>query len=274
MPVSATITAYYTFSPSTKARASQVNANFSNYRGHLVPIDGSLAAAANNFYDLGSNEYFWRNGYIGTLYIKSSTSTGADLQITGDTTATGAMLFKVGSTTLSARILPSGFDGTTIKSGTISPAKMLSRAETTAADIGQLALSNEIVSTWHTTGTFNAMELASSCTITTTGRPIFVGITANDTDAVFQVTVRDATFSSYDAWVAVCRDTTTSIAFRMPLKGFAFGGLQTDIPLTGYRIDWRAAGTYRYFLYFKGQAGNGGVTATSAYTMRVIAFEL
>lgn len=59
-----TITAYHTFVGGTKARAAQVNTNFSNHRGHLMPIDPNTATAVTNTYDLGSAEYQWRNIYL------------------------------------------------------------------------------------------------------------------------------------------------------------------------------------------------------------------
>lgn len=68
MPSSATITAFYNFSANTKARASQVNANFDVFRGHVIPVHVSTATSADNTYDLGSSEYRWRNGYINALY--------------------------------------------------------------------------------------------------------------------------------------------------------------------------------------------------------------
>lgn len=69
MPSSATITAFYTFTTLTKIKSSEANSNWSLLRGHLIPIDGSLTAAANNSYDLGSSEYYWRNLYVTTLNI-------------------------------------------------------------------------------------------------------------------------------------------------------------------------------------------------------------
>lgn len=68
MPSTATITAFYSFTANTKARSSQVNDNFSIFRGHLLPIDPNTQTAINNTYDLGSSEYYFRTGYIKTLY--------------------------------------------------------------------------------------------------------------------------------------------------------------------------------------------------------------
>lgn len=98
MPSSATITAFYSFTANTKARASYVNTNFSNYRGHIIAIDPNTATAATTeTYDIGSTEYRWRTGYFRDIDIKANTSTGQALSIIGDTAAgQGAFLIKQG----------------------------------------------------------------------------------------------------------------------------------------------------------------------------------
>lgn len=78
MPVSQTITAFYSFNPSTTIRSAEVNNNFNFIRGHIYPIDGSLTAFANNAYDLGSSSFGWRGLYLGssaTLNVINSSLT-------------------------------------------------------------------------------------------------------------------------------------------------------------------------------------------------------
>ncbi len=79
MPELATITSFYSFTSGTKARAAQVNSNFSAFRGHIVPIDPNTQTCINNTYDLGSSDYYWKTGYIKTLYRApvDSTATAA-----------------------------------------------------------------------------------------------------------------------------------------------------------------------------------------------------
>lgn len=72
MPVTQTITAFYSFSPSTTIKSAEVNNNFNFIRGHLYPIDGSTTAFANNSYDLGSTSASWRNTYSTNLYLGAS----------------------------------------------------------------------------------------------------------------------------------------------------------------------------------------------------------
>jgi hypothetical protein len=85
MPAPNTITAFHTFSATTLIRSSQVNNNFSMIRGDLMPIDGSLAAFADNTYNLGSTAAGWASGYINNL--RSSSGIGIKL---ANPTTTGA----------------------------------------------------------------------------------------------------------------------------------------------------------------------------------------
>lgn len=62
-----TITSYTTFVANTKARASQINANFSNHRGTLVPINSDTTTASTLTHDLGSSEHKWNNLYVGNI---------------------------------------------------------------------------------------------------------------------------------------------------------------------------------------------------------------
>lgn len=64
MPSTATITAFTTFSAQTLAKSSEVNANFSNFRGHIIPIEPSTIAAGDAAYDLGETSHRWRDGYL------------------------------------------------------------------------------------------------------------------------------------------------------------------------------------------------------------------
>lgn len=55
-----TITAFHTFTPNTKAKSAEVNTNFSNFRGDLVPINTDTASASNATHDLGTSDHKWR----------------------------------------------------------------------------------------------------------------------------------------------------------------------------------------------------------------------
>jgi hypothetical protein len=99
-----TITAYHSFSAGTKARSSQVNTNFSNHRGTLVPIDPNTATAIALTYDLGTTEYRWRDWYGRGLNLIGMT-TAANLTLTRDNAITGgAFDLVIGATTATMRI--------------------------------------------------------------------------------------------------------------------------------------------------------------------------
>lgn len=59
-----TITVYNTFVAGTKARATEVNQNFDNYRGHLVPIEEDTAAASDGTHNLGAPDHEWKSLYL------------------------------------------------------------------------------------------------------------------------------------------------------------------------------------------------------------------
>lgn len=65
MPSSATITAFFTFVGGEYARASQANANFQIFRGHIVPVNTDTATASDNTHDLGASDHRWREAYLG-----------------------------------------------------------------------------------------------------------------------------------------------------------------------------------------------------------------
>ena len=64
MPSTATITSFYSFSAGNVIRSSEVNTNFSNFRGHLLPINTDTATASNREHDLGASDHAWRKFYL------------------------------------------------------------------------------------------------------------------------------------------------------------------------------------------------------------------
>lgn len=112
MPSSATITAFYSFTPTTAnspsyIRSAEVNNNFSAFRGHFIPIDPNTATAATTrTYDLGSDDYRWRRVY-GKVWENIASTTGSmsitashDVVMMNSTSATiTASLFAVANNT-------------------------------------------------------------------------------------------------------------------------------------------------------------------------------
>lgn len=95
-----TITAFYQFTPGTKARSSEVDANFANMRGTRLPIEEDTAAASHLEHDVGSAEHRWLTGYFGTVDLRAMTTTAA-LKFQAQTSVTlGAAELLAGSNTL------------------------------------------------------------------------------------------------------------------------------------------------------------------------------
>ena len=89
MPSGSTLTAWNTFVAATKARASEVNANFNAFRGHLLPIDPTLSALdLTASYGFGSATHAWNNLF---LRSPSATTTGY-VQIRADTLTTSPLI--------------------------------------------------------------------------------------------------------------------------------------------------------------------------------------
>ena len=100
-----TITAYNTFVAKTKIESAKVNANFSNHRGSLLPINEDTQTASNLTHDLGSTEHRYSNAYADSVFLSETTS-GWSLH--DDTSAVGDLVFKLAGSTV-ARVASSGF---------------------------------------------------------------------------------------------------------------------------------------------------------------------
>lgn len=74
MPSSATITSFYSFAARTVIASSEMNTNFSVFRGHILPVTTDTATASNNTYDLGSSEYAWRMIYCNGITFGTAAS--------------------------------------------------------------------------------------------------------------------------------------------------------------------------------------------------------
>jgi hypothetical protein len=65
MGSTATVTAFHSFVARTKAKSSEVNTNFSNFRGFFIPINPDTQTGSDNTHDLGSTDHRWRRIYLG-----------------------------------------------------------------------------------------------------------------------------------------------------------------------------------------------------------------
>lgn len=113
-----TITTFHTFAAGTKARASQVNTNFSNVRGDFLPINENTASASDMTHTLGATDHRWAGAFLGYADFKANTTT-AGVVVRADTAATaGALLIQIASITV-AKVVPTGFDGAYMKPSSI-----------------------------------------------------------------------------------------------------------------------------------------------------------
>jgi len=79
MPSTATITAFNSFSAKTLIRSAQVNTNFSNFRGHIIPIDPNTATSSDATYDLGASDARWKDLHLsGNLVLGGTTISSID----------------------------------------------------------------------------------------------------------------------------------------------------------------------------------------------------
>lgn len=233
MPSTATITAFYTFTQNTKARASQVTNNFSAFRGHIIPIEPLTVTSADITYDLGSDEHRWRTGYVKTLDFDRSTSTASATIEADANTNTGEIVFKLDGVE-KARINASGISKST----------------------------NEIFSSVFTNSwsTSTMSEIATlSLSITGSGRPVRVGLTYEGGQTAFinnisyvALTANTNTASGICGF-EICRNTVTSVILSTQIKigNITIGANLPTIRLTPSSLeatDWSAtSGTNRYF---------------------------
>jgi len=220
MPSSATITSFYSFQANTKARASYVNTNFSNFRGHIIAIDPNTATSATTeTYDLGSTEYRWRTGYFREIDFKSSTSTGQELLIIGDTSTTqNALLLKYAGNTR-ARI---GGGNQYIDCDTVTSQFDFKAAGSTLASIK----TEGIPRTYIAKPTFYSLALSTSISnitatitklgqlsVTSSGRLTFVGFNINpyggSTDTGYLIRTNNTSTPPPSARFYIYRDDTS-----------------------------------------------------------------
>lgn len=195
MPATGTITAFYTFTANTKARASQVNTNFAQFRGHLIPIAVNTQSGLSNTYDLGSAEYRWRKAYLTDgLFFEGATSTANfDIQSVLDTY--GSMNVNIGSAVVKR----------------IRSADSYKTTNGSNPGYGGVCFTPTI-STFFTFSSGTYQFNNSTMTIATTGKPVEIGMfsaeVGNATTAGNIKTEGD-TFTTSDVYLHLVRNGTT-----------------------------------------------------------------
>lgn len=226
-----TITTYNTFSGGTKARATQVNQNFSNYRGTLLPINEDSASASTNTHDLGSSDHRWNDFYANTINLRGATSTSAFKVVPSTSSTAGSVAFMFGATT-AATFDPNGFRN---NGQTSSSAISFSGATSTGT-----TLSSSIIS------------------INSHGRPIMISFCGATYTGGWSCS-KNATASSIGTRVFLYRDGVPIDNFFLstnPGVGSTNDGLVVWMqgPIT--RIDTPAAGAHTYYLTVETSSGS------------------
>jgi hypothetical protein len=93
-----TITAFTTFQPNTQIKSSEVNTNFSNFRGDIVPINTDTATASDNTHDLGQPDHRFNICY-NTINLFGPGATAGSWRFQIDTTTTTFVVQRYSSTT-------------------------------------------------------------------------------------------------------------------------------------------------------------------------------
>ena len=86
MPSTATITGWNIFTAGPLIKSSEVMANFAQWRGHVLPFDPTLSAAADQSYDLGSSDHRWRYVYGKPVLNIVSTTGSSTVNVLNDLT--------------------------------------------------------------------------------------------------------------------------------------------------------------------------------------------
>jgi len=102
MPSTATITTFHVFTANTKAKASEVNTNYSNLRGNLVPTNVNTASSADLTWDIGSETKRWNVGYFGSVNVDGATTTNNAIFESNNTSTAGVSNIVLGSDTLAS----------------------------------------------------------------------------------------------------------------------------------------------------------------------------
>lgn len=198
-----TITSYITFSPATKAKSEEVNSNFLNHRGTLLPINEDTATASENTHDLGSTDHRWKDFYANKHIIGDPTYANKVR-----TETTGSMIFERNTTT-SAELQANGF----------TPISVQSR-RAISASTGDWTTGNT-----STVNTFSDVTNLS-VSITTTGKPVYIGLMAasgaTSSGIHFGCNTSGSGSPNPNIEIAVIIDLATSAVYRTRIVGGSF----------------------------------------------------
>jgi hypothetical protein len=243
MPASTTITAFYTFTANTKARASEINNNFSNFRGHLIPIDPNTQTASDNSYDLGSASWRWKDIYFaGSSY--GDDYFGNSFAIYGSTTTSNSLIQNGGSdlqvligSVTSAVFTASGLSGNHLIDGSVTKNKI--------AATGDYVFSGSSGSVAATGSSGIQTLTAMNITITTYGRPVCIAVSGSLDQTMLSLgsSIISSTFRIYRSSTQI--DSATYSQTLYTSTTFILNE-SISYPLNQVFFDAPSAGTHSY----------------------------
>lgn len=236
------VTRIYEFTGGTKAVATQVNAEFDN----IVDFINGGNIASNNIAAFG----------ITAANINSDAVTTAKIQ---DLAVTTAKLANASVT--DAKLSISALTTTFIADGAVTRPK---QAALTINKSGTVA-------SFTTTSTSLTDVTGLSVSITTTGRPVYVGLVPANTSTVCSIGATNASGTNVEAVLTILRGSTTIYyTYIAQSATYASNSQLRNTPGVVWFIDEPAAGTYTYKVQTAVQSG----TTATFDQVKLIAYEL
>lgn len=73
--MSETVTSFYSFRNGRPARSSEMNTNFINFKGDVLPINTDTETSSHQTHNVGSSDYRWTGLYCNNFYFTANTLT-------------------------------------------------------------------------------------------------------------------------------------------------------------------------------------------------------
>jgi len=273
-----TITSFYTFTPDTKARSTEVNTNFNNYRGSILPVNTDTQTASDNTHDLGVSDHRWANAYI-TNNIYMGTASSHYIKMSS------GVFEIVTNGVLRVKIDDDGLDGSGIKSVSIPFSAFADRTVTEDGSdpgVGGISISSPQTSVWSTDTVSYHDVTALACELTTRGGPVMIELIGT--------TIGGRIFLDYDNNIASTSNMVESADFMICLSDNTVIGGSSVYVVAPTRSDGtlvisnqcnfkaiynNVAGTYNFKLRVLNTSVNGAATVKAGVaSVKLMAYEI
>lgn len=209
-----TITSFTTFLPDTPARSSEVNTNFSNFRGDIIPVNENTTSSSDLTHDLGTTDHRWNFKYVKNLIFSDQTTSGLYLKGSDDGKA---IQFYINNTV----------------SGAIHHSMV---------SVQSSAVSFSVTST--TPQTVTGLVLS----VTSYGEPMMVGF-ISATDGYVSIEALTTTLNNPALTLQIFRDLTLIGSHTVDIKSFQNTTTSLNtlfVPCNFFSIDNSATGNHTY----------------------------